>query len=302
MADLCTSPYFNAQVLCEVKTQLDAMVDRTLPMIDQATIYIDNITTDLQDYVDQLLATVYDPNTSTINLTYVPPTSPTETDYSGDGPTAVNNSITDIPDADDVAIGDTQWDAIFARAEGKIGRDAIKRTWAASKAAAAKGHSQLSQTQNALLAEAQDEDSARTSELAQTSAIEQSKAAREDIIKLTELNLDNYTRQWESIKTYVDANSSMLTARVAKYRAEIESEDTRRNFEEAEARIILEKAAKDADFAIQKVNALLNNSLDNTTKAAQLYIGLVQSMLNTLDYGLSGSAAQNVSLSGSTTE
>jgi hypothetical protein len=160
-----------------------------------------------------------------LDTTYVPPTATAPT----------------VPSAADVAIGDTEWDRIFGRAATQEARAGVAEEYAAASEAAARGMAIPSIISNQILAEAQQRTMDRISSLAESSAIEQAKAQREDALALTKLALEKWASQWST---------------------QINSEATRKLFEELKIAGIVDLAKIQADMFNTLVSA--NNDSEKT--------------------------------------
>lgn len=128
------------------------------------------------------------PSTITISVTgvdttYVPP----------------SDTFPTIPDADDVAIGDAEWDRIFARAAAKELRASVAEEQAANSEASLRGMAIPGVISNGMLSKQQQRAMDRVSGVAWASSTEQAKAAREDIIKLTEMAIGGWVSKWKGI-------------------------------------------------------------------------------------------------------
>lgn len=166
---------------------------------------------------------------SGLNTTYVPPTAVPPT----------------VPSAADVTIGDTEWDRIFNRAAAQEARAGVAEEYAAASEATARGSAIPSIISNQILAEAQQRTMDRISSVAETSAIEQAKAAREDALALTKLSLEKWASQWST---------------------QINSEATRKLFEELKIAGIVDLAKLQVDM----YNILVTSNNDSE-KTRALY-------------------------------
>jgi hypothetical protein len=146
-----------------------------------------------------------------LNTTYVPPTAAPPT----------------IPAATGVSIGDAEWDRIFNRAAAQEARAGVAEEYNAQSEGMLRGMAIPSIITNAMVGLAQQRTMDRISSIAETSAIEQAKAAREDIIKLLELAISKWTSQWST---------------------QISSEGTRKLFEELKIAGVVDLAKLQADM------------------------------------------------------
>ena len=118
-----------------------------------------------------------------VDTTYVPPSDVFPT----------------IPDASTVAIGDAEWDRIFEKAAAKELRGSIAEEQSANSEAALRGMAVPGVVSNGMLSLARQRAQDRVSGVAWASSTEQAKAAREDIIKLTEMAIGGWVAKWKGI-------------------------------------------------------------------------------------------------------
>jgi hypothetical protein len=181
-----------------------------------------------------------------LDTTYVPsdettPTIPTEIaglDTTYVPPTA---SPPTIPAATGVSIGDAEWDRIFNRAAAQEARAGVAEEYNAQSEGMLRGMAIPSIITNAMVGLAQQRTMDRISSVAETSAIEQAKAAREDILALVKLALEKWVQQWTT---------------------QISSEATRRLFEELKKLGVVDLAKLQVDMFKTIVDA--NTSSEQT--------------------------------------
>ena len=103
-----------------------------------------------------------------------------------------------LPTAAGVAIGDAEWDRIFARAAAKELRASVAEEQAANSEASLRGMAVPGVVSNGMLSEARQRAMDRVALVAETSAVEQAKAAREDILSVAKLGIENFIAQWQT--------------------------------------------------------------------------------------------------------
>ena len=222
-------------------------------------VILDTVNPILAQGVTDLLANSISINVTGVDTTYVPPTAAPPT----------------IPDADDVSIGDTEWDQIYQRSADKLARIGVTREDEASNRSAAWGHDQMDETAAALLAGAEDETDARTSEVALVSATEQAKGAREDIVVLLAQQLEKYKSQWTT---------------------QVDSENARRGFEALELQKQVDPEKIRADYDLGKTKLSLDFQSSDLLDFLKIYNALINALLTASDVNLSSTVG--ISLSG----
>ena len=119
---------------------------------------------------------------SGVNTTYVAPTATAPT----------------LPTAAGVAIGDVEWDRIFARAAAKELRASVAEEQAANSEASLRGMAVPGVVSNGMLSEARQRAMDRVALVAETSAVAQAQAAREDIMAVAKLGLEDFVAKWQT--------------------------------------------------------------------------------------------------------
>lgn len=196
-----------------------------------------------------------------LDTTYVPPTAAPPT----------------VPSATDVAIGDTEWDRIFGRAAAQEARIGVAEEYAAASEAAARGMAIPSIISNQILAEAQQRTMDRISSIAETSAIEQAKAAREDILALTKLALEKWVQQWstqissEATRKLFEDLKTIGVVDLAKLQADMFKTIVEANTSSEQVRATYEQLKVTATVELSKIQAQIYQiESDANTKSEQV--------------------------------
>jgi len=219
----------------------------------------------------------------------------------------------EVPTEDTVAIGDAEWDQDFARAQGLQDRAKVKNLWMATERAAMLGHDEWDETQSILTAEAEDKGDEEESKNAIASAVEQAKAAREDILSLVRLRLERYDLVYKvntdqenarvqferlCLQTVVDVVNLRLKRYGLVYKVNTDEESVRIQYE----RLSLDKVLEPEKGRVASELDLLEKSLRNANAElvdlAQVQAQLTNGLFSTSDVGLGWSlqSSENVTI------
>lgn len=190
---------------------------------------------------------------SGVNTTYVAPTATAPT----------------LPTASTVAIGDAEWNRVFARAAAKELRESLAEEQAANSEASLRGMAVPGVVSNGMLSVARQRAMDRVSLVAETSAVEQAKAAREDILSIAELGLKDFVSKWQT---------------------QITSEETRVKYETLELTKNYQPEELRARFVLKFTELAQANAIGHLVELIQVYAQLTNALYSASDVSLSGSA------------
>lgn len=229
----------------------DTLLTITKTLIDQAR---DGITTMIAAYA-ALGVTV---NVSGVDTTYV-------------APTAVAPAL---PSTGDVAIGDTEWDRIFERAAAQQLRESTAEIQAANSGAALRGMAVPSVVATGMLSNANQRAMDRVSLLAETSAVEQAKAAREDTLAIAKLGIEHFSQQWVT---------------------QVASEEARLKYEMLELDKNLKPEALRAEYDLKLTELAQANAVAQLVDLIQVYAQLTNALYSASDTSLSAGTSFGIS-------
>lgn len=271
---ICDSDYFHAEMMCEAVTQLEDMLERAELMNGLAQTALDDLQAAAEAYMSSLSDVTYDADTSLVDKTFSPPSSPSV-------PTAYT-----VPDATTRLITDTDFDDIYARANARLAREATKVEQEAYDEMAEMGIGLASGPLLSRLAAATQKRAELVSEAAISRAVSEAEMLRDDVKTLHGLHIDAY-----------NGATSRFGELRGIFEAEIRSEGERRGWSQMEISDILEKADKSAGYALdiaKNVNEVLVSTQNNI---AGYLIGLAQSLFANANISVSGSGSASVTTS-----
>ena len=242
----------------QISALVDDMQNQALQLKDDTLGAIDDISTALQTMLDAIEAVEYDADTTGITFNYVAPTATAAT----------------IPTASEVAIGDVEWDRINDNAAADLALVGVGEEAAAADEASWRGLSIPALVSAALVSEAEQRTMDRISQGRLNSVTEQAKAAREDAISLSRLNVDNYTAQ-------INAQVSSLAEE--------------RGWKNSDVARIHEEANRTAQYILERTRLIEQKSVEVNTSIAQLMSGVTQAFLTAVDAGMRSSVSIGLS-------
>jgi hypothetical protein len=195
---------------------------------------------------------------SGVDTTYVAPTA----------------SAPALPTSAGVAIGDPEWDRIFARAAAKELRASVAEEQAANSEASLRGMAVPGVVSNGMLSRAQQRAMDRVCLVAETSAVEQAKAAREDILSVAKLGIEDFTAKWQT---------------------KVQSEEARLKYEMLELDKVLKPEALRAEYDLKLTELAQVNAVAQLVDIIQVYAQLANSLYSASDVNLGSSASIGLS-------
>lgn len=251
MATYAEQSDYVLQSLSDRANTAETLLNITTTLIDQARQGI----TDMIAAYAALGVTV---DVSGVDTTYVPSTATAPT----------------LPTAGGVAIGDVEWDRIFARAAAKELRASLAEEQAANSEASLRGMAIPGVISNGMLSKQQQRAMDRVSLLADTSAVEQAKAAREDIMAVAKLGLEDFVAKWQT-KT--------------------QSEEARLKYEALELDKNLKPEALRAEYDLKITELAQANAVAQLVDLIQVYAQLTNALYSASDVSQSSGASIGVS-------
>jgi hypothetical protein len=179
-----------------------------------------------------------------------------------------------LPTAAGVAIGDPEWDRIFARAAAKELRASVAEEQAASSEASLRGMAVPGVISNGMLSLAQQRAMDRVALVAETSAVAQAQAAREDIMAVAKLGLEDFVAKWQT-KT--------------------QSEEARLKYEALELDKNLKPEALRAEYDLKITELAQANAVAQLVDLIQVYAQLTNALYSASDTSLSAGTSFGIS-------
>ena len=179
-----------------------------------------------------------------------------------------------LPTASGVAIGDTEWDRIFARAAAKELRASVAEEQAANSEASLRGMAVPGVVSNGMLSAARQRAMDRVALVAETSAVEQAKAAREDILAVAKLGIEDFTAKWQT---------------------KVQSEATRLQYEALELDKNLKPEALRAEYDMKLTELAQANAIAQLVDLIQVYAQLTNALYSASDTSLSAGTSFSLS-------
>lgn len=250
MATFTEQSDYVLQSLTDRANTAETLLNITTALIDQARVGI----TDMIAAYSALGVTV---TTTGVDTTYVPPSA----------------TAPALPSAGDVAIGDTEWDRIFARAAAKELRASVAEEQAANSEASLRGMAVPGVVSNGMLSAARQRAMDRVALVAETSAVEQAKAAREDILAIAKLGIEDFTAKWQT---------------------KVQSEATRLQYEVLELDKVLKPEALRAEYDLKLTELAQANAVAQLVDLIQTYAQLTNALYSASDTSLSSGASISV--------
>jgi L-cysteine desulfidase len=251
MATYAEQSDYVLQSLADRASTAEQLLTITTGLIDQARSGI----TDMIAAYAALGVTV---SVSGVDTTYVAPTAAAPT----------------LPTADGVAIGTTRWDQIFARAAAKELRASLAEEQAANSEASLRGMAIPGVISNGMLSKQQQRAMDRVSLLAETSAVEEAKAAREDIMAVAKLGLEDFVAKWQT---------------------KVQSEEVRLKYEMLELDKNLKPEALRAEYDLKITELAQANAVAQLVELITVYAQLTAANYSASDTSLSAGTSFGVS-------
>jgi len=278
LEELCTSTYYNAQVMCVVITQMLDLLDRAESMSDVVETAFRDLQTAAEEYTQDLGETTYDPNTLLVDKTYSAPSLQ-------DAAVVVPDPHT-VPDATTAHIDSNAFDDIFNAANDRVARESTKREYEAYEQMGELGIGLGSPPLLSRLARAQQERKEAVSDLARARATDEATMLREDAKVLHGLHIKAYQGATARLNSLTDL-----------LRAEIQEQGENRAWSQMRINEELERADKAANYAIEVAKATNDVLVSTQQRLAELQVAILQGYLSAANLGLHGSSGFSASYS-----
>lgn len=206
-------------------------------------------------------------------------------DYSGNVPTAVP-----MPSRGPLLTSGTS-DQIFARARARITRSHAANTRAALESSASLGIGMGSPALLRRLAEANQKKAEAISALALEQAAQEGVWAREDYMKVVDLELKDYSLKWATFRERVKAEEDTMRGRLEEITAELNEERLKLDWRQHTLNFFLQAQKYQSDAGIGYGQFASNALVGLSTEAAKLYAAMFQGWMSAINvnYGFSGS-------------